>query len=146
MRVHLTHVENPTDVSLQTLLPGINDRFNHLHADFSAKFSALNSRIEQASMKSSSELQYVLKEIGHIDISVIDEVDHDKENNNPPSTVFQYTLFKGHKSYHSIYHEWYGTNSLDYNINTQCFKGGIYGLESEYGSGWRAAFTAAEQK
>jgi hypothetical protein len=28
----------------------------------------------------------------------------------------------------------------------QYFKGGLYGLESEYGSGWRATFTAAEQK
>jgi hypothetical protein len=39
-------------------------------------------------MKSSLELQYVSKDIEHIHISAIDEVEHEKENNNP-STVFQ---------------------------------------------------------
>ena len=146
MSQHLLHVQNPEDQSLQSLLPGINEWFNNLHADFSAKFMYVQNKFDDASNKFTTQLQHVLQQIGTIDVTGIDETNSaggDIENSSEP---FHYSLFKGHTSYRTIYHEWYGTNEFDYNNNSRCYKGGIVELEKEYGLQWRSHFTPAEQK
>lgn len=150
MQLHLSHSRNPHDASLQSLLPGIHQRFDHLHADFSAKFTTLNGVFEAAHSRSTAQLQHILHEIGSIDVDALDgaavegsstggKTFASKENTN-------YSLFKHHKSFHSIFHEWYGTNAFDSNQNPNCYKGGIQQLENDYGHAWRSHFTPAEQK
>jgi len=146
MSQHLLHVQNPEDQSLQSLLPGINERFNNLHADFSAKFMYVQNKFDDASNKFTTQLQHVLQQIGTIDVTGIDETNSAGGEIEISAEPFRYSLFKGHTSYRTIYHEWYGTNEFDYNNNSRCYKGGIVELEKEYGLQWRSHFTPAEQK
>jgi GTP1/Obg family GTP-binding protein len=82
----------------------INGRFNNLHADFSAKFTYVQNKFDDASNKCTTQLQHMLQQIGTSDVTGIDETNSaggDIENSSEP---FHYSLFKGHTSYQTIYH------------------------------------------
>jgi hypothetical protein len=94
----LLHVQNPEDQSWQSLLPGINERFNNLHADFSAKFTYVQNKFDDASNKFTTQLQHVLQQIGTIDVTGIDETNSAGGEIEDSSEPFRYSLFKGHTS------------------------------------------------
>ena len=156
MRHHLNHVRNPQDVQLETVLPGVNERFNSLHADLSGKFSMLQTSMTHiaTNMVTANHIQAFANHVGAFDMSQVvgGNSNNNKENGNeqdaevssPP--LFSYILFSSHKSCRSVWHEWYGKLYFDSNSNSSCYKGGIEALESDYKSSWRASFSPAEQK
>jgi hypothetical protein len=151
MREHLSHVQNPNNTSLQLLLPGIHDRFNNLHANFSAKCGELKNKFVENRTAHTAQLQHVLTVIGNIDVNNINEhsVEASHERNDNIITYdnqFHYDVYKHHCTYRSIYHEWYGTNEFDHNSNETCYKGGIRALENDFGVCWRSHYTAAQHK
>jgi hypothetical protein len=110
MREHLAHVQNRGDFSLQLLLPGISDRFNNLHADFSAKCSEVKNEIVENRLTHAAQLQHALTIIGNIDVNNIDnhavEASHKSNDNiNTSANPFHYNIYKQHCTYHSIDHE-----------------------------------------
>ena len=46
MSHHLNLVQDPVDLRIDSILPGVRDRFTNLHSEMRANFSQLNDRVD----------------------------------------------------------------------------------------------------
>ena len=46
MTHHLNLVQDPVDLRIDSILPGVRDRFTNLHSEMRANFSQLNDRVD----------------------------------------------------------------------------------------------------
>ena len=162
MSHHLNLVQDPVDLRIDSILPGVRDRFTNLHSEMRANFSQLNDRVDglvrpqhlqsllnhlssfdfSSSAQSSSSIQSN-RSLNDQSVSTSVSAIHMKKNENGCP---RYELYKNHLSCLSIWHEWFGTHFFDHNNNQGCFQGGIFQLEAKFKNQWRFNFTQAESK
>ena len=162
MSHHLNLVQDPVDLRIDSILPGVRDRFTNLHSEMRANFSQLNDRVDglvrpqhlqsllnhlssfdfSSSAQSSSSIQSN-RSLNDQSVSTSVSAIHMKKNENGCP---RYELYKNHLSCLSIWHEWFGTHFFDHNNNLGCFQGGIFQLEAKFTNQWRFNFTQAESK
>ena len=162
MSHHLNLIQDPVDLRIDSILPGVRDRFTNLHSEMRANFSQLNDRVD--GLVRPQHLQSLLNHFSSFDFSSSAQSSssiqsnrslNDQSVSTPVSAIHmkknengcpRYELYKNHLSCLSIWHEWFGTHFFDHNNNQGCFQGGIFQLEAKFKNQWRFNFTQAESK
>ena len=67
MSHHLNLVQDPVDLRIDSILPGVKDRFTNLHSEMRANFSQLNDRVD--GLIRPQHLQYLLNHLSSFDFS-----------------------------------------------------------------------------
>ena len=148
MSHHLNLVQDPVDLRIDSILPGVRDRFTNLHSEMRANFSQLNDRVDglvrpqhlqsllnhlssfdfSSSAQSSSSIQSN-RSLNDQRVSTSVSAIHMKKNENGCP---RYELYKNHLSCLSIWHEWFGTHFFDHNNNLpRVFPGRHFSARSE---------------
>ena len=67
MSHHLNLVQDPVDLRIDSILPGVRDRFTNLHSEMRANFSQLNDRVD--GLVRPQHLQSLLNHLSSFDFS-----------------------------------------------------------------------------
>ena len=74
MSHHLNLVQDPVDLRIDSILPGVRDRFTNLHSEMRANFSQLNNRVD--GLVRPQHLQSLLNHLSSFDFHLLHSPHH----------------------------------------------------------------------
>ena len=149
MRHHETTAVDPTDASIEQILPSVCSRFSNLHSDMTSHFSRIHESVD--GLLKPRDIQGFLAHVSEYNFSsAVRPNDEAKESSeitiNSSVSAPKYNIYKSHSTASSIWFEWFGTNQFDASTKSDCFPGGIDKLQQLYKNNWRLHFTSSEAK
>jgi hypothetical protein len=153
LKAYLSTTARPFEASIESVLPGVQDKIDQVHKDIGGHLSVLSEKLESATDRlgqtvTTSQLQGFIHHIGQF------ELRHGSLSVTPTSLVpvpestdqTDYVPFRGHRSVRSIWNEWNGIGEFSPDCNASCVAGGIKQLEVHTKGKWRVGWSSADQK
>jgi hypothetical protein len=128
IKIHQNSMLDPSDVTLEQILPSVCNQFSNLHSDMSLHFTQIHESV--SGLVKPADLQGFLNHVSGYNFNSLSRA---TENATAASThnfgsnahVSQYELYKSHKTATPVWNKWSGTHHFDAYNNAKCFPGGI---------------------
>jgi hypothetical protein len=128
IKIHQNVMLDPSDVTLEQILPGGCNWFFNLHSDMSSHFTWIHESV--SGLVKPADLQGFLNHVSEYNFNRLSSATEDATAASTPkfgsnAHVSQYELYKSHRTATSVWNEWFGTHHFDASNNAKCFPGGI---------------------
>ena len=123
---------DPSDVTIEQILPGVCNQFSNLHSDMSLHFTQIHEPV--SGLGKPADLQGFLNHVSGYYFNRLSRATEDATAASTPkigsnAPVSQYELYKSHRTATFVWNEWFGMHHFDAYNNAKCFPGGIDVLE-----------------